>query len=167
MPEVINFLALTVLLLAPHGFKTPATYPGLFPLTELDSDRYAPLKLKVKSTLAPSTPDLAALLTAGNDDDAGAEADLGEQAKTDLLATAMHLLSRFATLWASLDAFAEVYGPVVELLEGVIVKKLSPALRVRPIFPCADSLHASDLWLATNPTPASSCPYRKHTHRRS
>ena len=131
MPEVVNFLALTVLLLAPHGFATPAAYPGFFPLADIDSARYAPLKLKAKSTLAPSTPDLAALLTAGDDDVAGAEVDLGEQAKTDLLATAMQLLTRFAMLHASLDAFAEVFGPVVELLEGVTVKKLSPALRVR------------------------------------
>lgn len=131
MPEVVNFLALTILLLAPHGFATPAAYPGSFPLTEIDSARYAPLKLKSKSTLAPSTPDLAALLTAGDDDVAGAEANLGEQAKTDLLATAMQLIGRYASLWASLDAFAEVFGPTVELLEGITVKKLSPALRVR------------------------------------
>jgi hypothetical protein len=82
MPEVVNFLALTILLLAPHGFATPAAYPGSFPLTEIDSARYAPLKLKSKSTLAPSTPDLAALLTAGDDDVAGAEANLGELAST-------------------------------------------------------------------------------------
>lgn len=125
MPEVVNFLALTLLLLAPHSF-TPASYPGSYPLTEIDSPRYSPLKLKSKSTLSPSTPDLPALLV---DDEADAAVD--EQAKTDLFATALLLVSRFATLWGSLEAFAEVFEPMVQLLEGISAKKLSPALKVR------------------------------------
>jgi nucleolar protein 14 len=134
IPEVISFLAQTILLLTPHSF-TASTLPGSFPFTDLDTDRVALLKITKSKSISPSSfADLPALLALDG------ELDLDEaeeaQAKVDLLATAWRLVGKFATLYSSLDGFVEVFRPIEELLKGLNVKKLSPAMQVRRLSPC-------------------------------
>lgn len=125
MPEVLNFLSLTIILLAPNSF-TPATLPGSAPFTDFDAERCLPLKIRTSKVSSSKTlfprpsADLPSLLE---------ESSPGsEQSKVDLLATAFKLVTKYAELYTSLPAFVELFTPLTTLLAGLKVAKLSPAL---------------------------------------
>ncbi|KAL7413127.1 nucleolar protein 14 [Mrakia frigida] len=137
MPEITNFLSLAILLLSPNSFTTPTSLPGSTPFTDFDAERCASLKIKTSKassskTLNPRTPDLPSLLE---------EEEEEEQSKVDLLATAWKLVVKFAELWNGLEGFAEVFGPIKELMEGLKVGKLSSEMQ---------KLHTSTLLYLTN-----------------
>lgn len=122
VPEAINFLQNSLLHLAPHRYKDEASLPGLFPAPDFLSERCKLLSLGKKARkLDVRKPDLSQLL------DASAP---GEQAKVDLLGLTLELLGQFADLYKSLDAFIELYGPVVSLLGGIKSDSLPSALSV-------------------------------------
>ncbi|KAF7966808.1 hypothetical protein HWV62_36975 [Athelia sp. TMB] len=124
VPEAINFLVNTILHLCPNDFADAAALPGTFPIPDFRSESCKTLVIKAKksSNLAPQRPDLGALLRG---------VDLGDQAKVDLLALSFELLARFADMYKSLDAFIELYQPVVDTLAHLRSSKLPKDLETR------------------------------------
>lgn len=111
VPEVINFLLNTLLHLAPHQFKDEASLPGSFPAPDFKSELCQSLTLSRKSKkLEARKPDLTKLLC---------DSTANEQAKVDLLSLTVDLLGQYADMHKSLEAFIELYEPVVSLLEGI------------------------------------------------
>ena len=122
VPEAINFLQNTLLHLTPHRFKDEASLPGSFPAPDFMSERCKDLVLSRKSRqLGIQKPDLTALLSDGAS---------GEQAKVNLLGLALDLLGQFADIYKSLEAFIELYEPVLSLLKGIKQDALPAALSV-------------------------------------
>ena len=89
------------------------------------------MKLKALSKAVPGTPSLSSLLSLeGN----------GEmQDKVDALSLALTLLAKFAQMYASLSGFVELFSPVRDVLEGLILSKQSAELKVSLLV----RLHAS------------------------
>ena len=124
VPAVINFLAKTLLLLAPHRFKDTASLPGSFPAPEFLSDHLTVLSINGKKakSLSIRQPDLSRFF-----DD---EPCIDEQNKVDLLDLVLDLWRKFADLYKGLDGFVELYQPLHELLQGVTTKMLPQGLQV-------------------------------------
>jgi nucleolar protein 14 len=62
---------------------------------------------------------------------------ISAQANVDLLSLAVDLLAQFSEAYRALDGFAELYSPVLEVLNGANSDVLCPALQVMPIvYPC-------------------------------
>lgn len=134
VPEAINFLHHAVLLLAPFSKTSRAT-------TEADAEAFgiptpdvgAPhaRALGLSRTAAgaqlpaPSTPELAALLSLPHEP-RGESEDV--QAKVDLLSTVWTLQGEFAQLYTGSTAFVELFTPVRNALEAVHVSALPRAL---------------------------------------
>ena len=125
VPEALNFTVNAVLHLAPHGFKDVAKLPGSFPSPDFGSQRCKSLSVDAKQAkkLSPGSPDLSKILGEQRQD---------EQTKVDLLGLSIELLSRFADMYKGLDAFIELYQPVLSVLEGVKRDRLSDKLQVCP-----------------------------------
>ncbi|TFK25980.1 nucleolar protein 14 [Coprinopsis marcescibilis] len=122
VPEAINFLINSILHLAPNKIDTIDSLAGSFPSPDFGSDALKRITLKKsKIPLAPRTANICELSTVTNDSD--------EQAKTDLLALALELLTRFADMYKGLDGFIELFEPVQAVLEGVQRKKLHEILQ--------------------------------------
>ena len=121
VPEVVTFLANTLLHLSPHKIKDVVSLPGSFPSPDFGT--HPELRLDVKKTqkLSLGTADLPAILLGTG----------GEQAKVDLLGTCLTLLERFADQYKSLNGFLELYSPVQVILAQLNVDGLPGALRVR------------------------------------
>ncbi|KAI4528144.1 Nop14-like protein [Schizophyllum commune Loenen D] len=123
VPEAINFLANTIVHLSPNEYKGVKSLPGNFPTADFQSELTAPLRLKekaAKKTEPSERVNLAQLLSAGSPT---------VQDKVDLLATAIELLRRFAALYKSLDAFLELYQPMLDLIVNIDAQKLSSGLQ--------------------------------------
>ncbi|KAI0375922.1 Nop14-like protein [Pilatotrama ljubarskyi] len=112
IPEAINFLANSVLHLAPHSYQDAASVPGNFPLQDFRTALTLPLALDAKNAkkLSLGKPDLGKCLS-GN--------ALGDQAKVDLLGLSLELLGRFAEMYKGLDGFIELYTPLHEVLGSI------------------------------------------------
>ncbi|KAF8592596.1 Nop14-like protein [Ramaria rubella] len=123
IPEAINFLSNTVLHLAPHSFETPELIPGSFPVPDL-RDASNMLKINATSTqgLQTTHPDLTSILCDGNS---------SPQHRLNLLGMALQLLGNFAELYKSLDGFIELYAPVLDILQGVILADFPSTLQHR------------------------------------
>ncbi|KAF8659134.1 hypothetical protein AX16_001904, partial [Volvariella volvacea WC 439] len=118
VPEVVNFLANTVLHLAPHEYED-ISLPGSFPSPDFRSELCRPLRIKthkVKSAVVRKA-NLTDLLTAEGPT---------EQAKLDLLGLALTLIPRFADMYKGLEGFIELYDPILEVLNSV--REVIPAL---------------------------------------
>lgn len=125
VPEAINFLQNTLLHLAPHRFKDEASLPGSFAAPDFMSERCQSLALGKKARqLDVQKPDLTKLL---------GEGVAGEQVKVDLLGLTLDLLGQYADMYKSLEAFIELYDPIVALLEGIKADSLPSALSVSRI----------------------------------
>ncbi|PCH40939.1 Nop14-like protein [Wolfiporia cocos MD-104 SS10] len=126
VPEAINFLANSILHLAPHRFLDRPSIPGYFPCPDFGSERCLPLAINAKKAkkLTLNKPDLVALITGVAHDD---------RSKVDLLGLAIELLSRYADMYKSLDGFIELYQPIAELLDGIKPKGLSAELAERVV----------------------------------
>jgi nucleolar protein 14 len=77
---------------------------------------------KARKSLVVRKAELLSLLTAD---------DENEQAKSDLLSLAFHLLGQFADLHRAIDGFIELYEPVLAVLENLETKKLFDGHKVR------------------------------------
>lgn len=122
VPEALNFLQNTLLHLAPHKFKDEAALPGFFPSPDFKAAHSAGLTVGRKAKkLDVQRPDLTTLL-------AGDVAE--EQAKVNLLGLALELLGQYADMYKGLEAFIELYDPVVALLEGIKQDALPATLAV-------------------------------------
>lgn len=129
MPEILDFLAFTLLILSPTSFTPLSPLPGTFPFPDVFDERYKSLKLRSSklpsvSEASPSTPTLTDLPSIKN------EGEVPEQVKIDLLAIAFKLVSKFRELWAGSDAYVEIFRPVEEVLKGMKAKKLPGGLQV-------------------------------------
>ncbi|KZV76010.1 Nop14-like protein [Peniophora sp. CONT] len=124
VPEVVNFLVNAVLHLAPHRYDDAASIPGSFPSPDFKSEACQKLTIDVKAaakmTVRPSALDK--LL---------ASSDGSTQDKVNLLGLTVDLLSRSAQQYKDLDAFIELYQPILDLLQNVKVSKLSKDLQTR------------------------------------
>lgn len=127
VPEAIAFSVNVVLHLAPHAYEDATSLPGFFPTLDFKSERSAALSLDTKKAkqLSASSPDLTQILAEGISD---------EQSKVNLLVLALSLLGRFAEMYKDLDAFVELYEPILQVLEKIKAKKLSDDLQVSSIF---------------------------------
>lgn len=123
VPEAVTFAINTVLHLAPHSYQDAASLPGSFPTPDFKSERSVALSLDTKKAkqLTVGSPDLPRIL-------AGASSD--EQSKLNLLSLALDLLGRFAEMYKDLDAFVELYDPILQVLEKIKAKKLCDGLQV-------------------------------------
>jgi nucleolar protein 14 len=117
VPEAVNLLVNAVLHLAPHPYRDASDLPGLFPSPDFRSDLCTPLLMntKARKSLVVRKAELLNLMTADNDD---------EQAKSDLLLLAFHLLGEFADLYKAIDGFVELYEPIISILNNLETKKL-------------------------------------------
>ena len=104
MPEVVNLLVNTVLLLAPTSFKDEGSIPGTIPTPDFDAEYTQGLRIRARKArgLQPGKPALFSILNGDGD----------EQTKVDLLALSVDLLGRFAEMYKPLDAFIEICAPV-------------------------------------------------------
>lgn len=85
------------------------------------------LSLSLAVALAPREPvDLPGVLGL----DTASDTQAIEQGKADLLSVALRLVQTYAGLYASSEAFIELFAPVSRILEGSRVAKLSPELKV-------------------------------------
>ena len=111
-----------MLLLAPTPFKDEASIPGTIPTPDFGAEYTQNLKIRVKKArdLQPGKPALFTILNG----------DADEQAKINLLTLSLDLLGRFAEMYKPLDAFIEIYAPVLDVLEQVQAHKLSPVFQV-------------------------------------
>lgn len=123
VPEAINFLINTVLHLCPHDLEDIAAVPGAFPCPDFRSELCKTLVIKSKkaNSLVVQKPNLGALLGGAN---------LGEQAKVDLLSLGLDLLGRYADIYKGLDAFFELYQPIADVLAHLRPSNLPDDLKV-------------------------------------
>lgn len=126
VPEAINFLANSVLHLAPHGYKEAAEVPGSFPSPDFSLSSGLTIDPKSSRKLTISSPDFGLLFSG----------ETGEQVKLNLLALTLTLLERFADLYKGLDGFLELYRPVYDILDKLHVKNLSAELKVFHFWIC-------------------------------
>ena len=114
-----------MLLLAPAPFKDETVIPSIIPTPDLGAEYTRGLRIRMKNSkdFQPGKPALFTTLNNNNPD---------EQAKLDLLTLSMDLLGRFAEMYKPLDAFIEIYAPVLDVLEQVQVRvrRLSPVFQV-------------------------------------
>ena len=122
VPEVVTFLANTLLQLSPHKITDVVSLPGFFPSPDFDSHPELRIDKKKARKLSLGVADLPAILLGTGD----------EQAKVDLLGTCLTLLERFADQYKSLNGFLEVYSPVRAILGQLDVGRLPGALQVGP-----------------------------------
>ncbi|KAI5893598.1 Nop14-like protein [Schizophyllum commune H4-8] len=125
VPEAINFLASTIVHLSPNEYKDVKSLPGNFPTADFHSELTALLRIKEKTAkkIEPSERvNLAQLLSTGSPT---------VQDKVDHLTTAIELLRRFAVLYKGLDAFVELYQPMLELVENIDAQRLSSGLQTK------------------------------------
>lgn len=138
VPEVVNVLLNAILHLAPHRFKTKDTLPGVFPCPDFNAERCRPLKLnkKLATSLNPGSPNLVKSMAR--------TVENVEQAKLDLLAASLDLLGQTSDMYKSLDGFIELFGPVLDVLDGLKLDWASDLLRVRNLLKilnsCTDTL---------------------------
>jgi hypothetical protein len=134
MPEAMNFLANTLVLVAPSSCDF-SVIPGVFPIPDLRSDSNRSLRLRPKSassTIAHPKADLVALLSPS--------AEVNEQGKVDLLSLTFKLCAAYAELYVGLEAFLEVFGPIEEVMKRVGKANLPQSLAVStwniPFYSC-------------------------------
>lgn len=120
VPEVVTFLANTLLHLSPHKIKDVVSLPGSFPFPDFGAHQELRLDAKKAQKLSVGIADLPAILL-------GTE---GEQAKVDLLGTCLTLLERFADQYKGLNGFLELYSPVQVIITRLDVDRLPRVLRV-------------------------------------
>lgn len=124
LPEVTNFAATAMLALTPKKLEQK-DIPPFLPAGDLASEdgqaRLAGVRLrKSKADVALGKLDLGQML-AKDDSQAG---------KATLFATALELVRTSATMFAELEAFIELFEPIVAVIERAMAAALSPSLQV-------------------------------------
>jgi len=126
VPEAVNFVANSILHLAPHGYKNVASIPGSFPSPDFMSDLCRPLSLDVNKSLGlvAGKADFVKILSGCHHD---------EQTKVDLLGISFELLRRFADMYKSLEGFPELFEPLSRILCDIRLRKLPESLQASQI----------------------------------
>lgn len=121
MPEAVSFLSTAILLLFPHTLTT-STLPGSFPAADAFRSELRPLRVQSDADLVDDErADLSSFL-------------ISATTSTAVLArAALKLIERFAEMYVSLDAFIELFSPIVEILKSVKAAALPSSLQVRPL----------------------------------
>ncbi|KAK7033565.1 nucleolar complex protein 14 [Paramarasmius palmivorus] len=124
VPEAINFLVNAVLHLAPNRYKESSDLPGSFPTPDFRSETCRPLMITPKKTkgVEVKKPDLAAILSASS---------LGESDKLSLVALTLEVLGKFADLYKGLEAFIEIFEPILEICQNLDVGKLGTDIQAK------------------------------------
>ncbi|KAK2465987.1 hypothetical protein APHAL10511_001628 [Amanita phalloides] len=127
VPEAINFMINAVLHLVPQGYESVAVIPGCFPSPDVHSEPCQKLRIRSKpgEVIYPGTANLPTLF---------ATQDYAEQAKVDLLALALNLLGSFADMYKGLEAFVDLYGPILDIVRYIQGQEL------KGLQSCIDSL---------------------------
>lgn len=101
-----------------------ASVPGCFPIPDFGNESLAALKLTRKRVkgMGCTCPDLPSILNGDN-------SDVG-RSLLNLFGTALQLLSKYAELYKSLDAFIELYTPVLAILDGLALDGFPETLTV-------------------------------------
>ena len=120
VPEVVTFLANTLLQLSPHKITDVVSLQGSFPSPDFGIHPELRLDVKKARKLSLGAADLTAILLGTG----------GEQVKLDLLGMCLALLERFADQCKGLDGFLELYSPVQAILTQLDVDRLPGTLRV-------------------------------------
>lgn len=125
IPEVTNFVAIAMLALTPKKLEQN-DIPPFLPAGDLASAdgqaRLAGVRLrKSKGDVSLGKADLGQLLLAKDDSQA---------AKAALFSTALELVRTSAAMFAELEAFIEVFEPVVAVINRAVAAGLPPALQV-------------------------------------
>jgi nucleolar protein 14 len=131
VPEILNFLVQTLVLLFPITYSNSKSIPGYFPTPDFDiigsTLRY---RRKRAGDISPKPPSLFSIL-AGADD--------GEQAKLNLMSLSLELVGRCADMYKPLDGFIELYDPILAIVGSLPGKKL-PAVISQQISQLSDKL---------------------------
>ncbi|KAG8777045.1 nucleolar complex protein 14, partial [Serendipita sp. 397] len=123
VPEAINFTVQSLLLLSSSSYTNAKSIPGSFPVPDIDIiGSKLHFKLKKARDIAPGQPRLFDIVN---------ETLTGEQPKLDLLCTALELIRRFAEVYKPLDGFIELFSPIVDILQHLIVNKLPTSVHDR------------------------------------
>ncbi|KAJ9121125.1 hypothetical protein QFC24_004798 [Naganishia onofrii] len=133
IPEVLNFFATTFMILGPLSMKV-SPLPGSFPLGDMlepsGKERLSGLKLRSKlaagaAVQKPNFPDLLKLET----EEVQADEEQMEQGKVDLLAVAIRLVMTSAEMYSEVEAFVEVFQPLLELMKALQASKIPKELK--------------------------------------
>jgi nucleolar protein 14 len=109
--------------------------PGSFPLGDMlepsGKERLSGLKLRSKlaagaAVRKPNFPDLLKLET----EEVQADEEQMEQGKVDLLAVAIRLVMTSAEMYSEVEAFVEVFQPLLELMKALQASKIPKELKV-------------------------------------
>lgn len=133
VPEAINFLLSSVSQLAPTRFQDNSSLPGCFPAPDFRSNRCSFLAIgpaNVSKGLKLEKPNLTELLCKPQET---------EQSRVNLFGLTLDMLGQFADLYKGLDGFVELYGPAVELLDGIEADDLPSGVSVGNVMPTASS----------------------------
>lgn len=127
VPEAINFLIDVVQSLSPRGGASSASGKSTSSSSR-HHERLCVIDDGEAEELLVNRPDIVTLT--------GLE-QINAQANVDLLSLAVDLLAQFSEAYRALDGFAELYSPVLEVLNSANSDVLCPALQVMPIvYPC-------------------------------
>ncbi|PVF95514.1 Nop14-like protein [Serendipita vermifera] len=116
VPEVINFVVQTLLLISPNSFNDMSSVPGSFPVPDIKTVGSSfKFRSKYARDVNQRKPPLFNILSGD---------DKGEQAKLDLLTLALELTARCGEMYKGLDGFIELFDPILSILSGLSTKKL-------------------------------------------
>jgi len=123
VPEIVNFVVQTLLLLFPVAYPSAKTVPGHFPIPDFDTvGSMLRFRRKRAGDINPKLPSLFRILN-GDDN--------GEQEKLDLMSLSLELVRRCADMYKSLDGFIELYGPILTIVDDLPNKKLPPPISLQ------------------------------------
>ncbi|KAJ9120818.1 hypothetical protein QFC22_002752 [Naganishia vaughanmartiniae] len=134
IPEVLNFFATTFMILGPSSMKV-SPVPGSFPLGDMlestGKERLSGLKLRSKlaagaAVRKPNFPDLLKLET----EEVQADEEQVEQGKVDLLTVVIRLVMTSAEMYSEVEAFVEVFQPLLELMKALQTSKIPKELKI-------------------------------------
>ncbi|KAK4703514.1 nucleolar protein 14, partial [Phenoliferia sp. Uapishka_3] len=122
VPEAMNFLSNSLLLLLPTSIKDAKSAPGSFPVPDLGQDHVKALRMRTSENLEPSKLNLMESL-------GGASSNT--QLKVNLVASSLALLQDFAEKYVSMDSFMELLKPTSVILDKVNSGKIPASIKTR------------------------------------
>ena len=129
VPEAVNFLINSLLLLSPHTFTESPKSVSFPPSPDFELYEHLQLGLESATELSPRPPNLEACLHLL---DPAAQSSEISQHKVNLLSLTYSLLLQFAKLYVELDGLIELFEPVIAICEKTKSEKFSEGLSVQP-----------------------------------
>ncbi|ESK89370.1 nucleolar protein 14 [Moniliophthora roreri MCA 2997] len=124
VPEAINFLVNAVLHLAPSKYQESSELPGSFPAPDFRSAVCESLMISPKNAkgLEIQKPNLSAILSSSEHD---------ESDKLNLFVLTLDALGKFADLYKGLEAFIEIFKPLLEICQNLEIGKLGKDVQTK------------------------------------